>query len=236
MNFKKITAPSLKDLFVQQIQGLILSEELAMGERLPSERQLAEKMQVSRAVVNGGLSQLEKQGFIEVIPRQGTFVADYRRMGNLNTLIAIMEYPGTTLGKDEIKSILEIRWALERLTVTKAIENAPDDKIEELTGCLDKLRREKNISKAAALAFEFQHTLALIGDNNVLPLIYYSFKTPVITLWERFLRLYGVEALWQNTYTLYTHVKNRDLNTALNWIDTYLGKAIEGEQQIYREV
>ena len=77
----KLSAPSLKDLFVQQLQGMILSDELPMGTQLPPERELAQQMQVSRAVVNGGLAELAQQGFLEVRPRQGTFVADYRRNG-----------------------------------------------------------------------------------------------------------------------------------------------------------
>ena len=38
------------------------NEALQVGEKLPSERQLAEMMQVSRAVVNSGISELEKKG------------------------------------------------------------------------------------------------------------------------------------------------------------------------------
>ena len=127
MEFAKLSAPSLKDLFVQQLQGMILSDELPMGTQLPPERELAQQMQVSRAVVNGGLAELAQQGFLEVRPRQGTFVADYRRKGNLSTLIAIMEYQGGVLGKDEIRSILEVRRALEHLAAQRAIRYASDE-------------------------------------------------------------------------------------------------------------
>lgn len=70
-----------------------------MGSQLPPERELARQMQVSRAVVNGGLAELAQQGFLEVRPRQGTCVADYRRKGNLSTLIAIMEYRDGVLAR-----------------------------------------------------------------------------------------------------------------------------------------
>ena len=36
--FKKLTAPTLKELFVQELEALILSGELAIGQKLPSER------------------------------------------------------------------------------------------------------------------------------------------------------------------------------------------------------
>ena len=58
MEFSKITAPSLKDLFVQQLEEKILSGELPVGSKIPPERELAEKMRVSRAVVNGGINEL----------------------------------------------------------------------------------------------------------------------------------------------------------------------------------
>ncbi|WP_334104712.1 winged helix-turn-helix domain-containing protein [Muricomes intestini] len=83
MEFSKITAPSLKDLFVQQLEEKILSGELPVGSKIPPERELAEKMRVSRAVVNGGINELSQKGFLEVLPRQGTYVADYSRNGNL---------------------------------------------------------------------------------------------------------------------------------------------------------
>lgn len=63
MEFKKISSPTLRELFVQQLEDLILSGKLKIGEKLPTERQLAESMQVSRSVVNNGLSDLEKKGF-----------------------------------------------------------------------------------------------------------------------------------------------------------------------------
>lgn len=130
MEFEKIYAPSLKDLFIQQLQDMILSGELPMGSRLPSERELCQQMGVSRAVVNGGITELARQGFLEVLPRQGTYVADYRRNGNMNTLMAIMHYNGGLLGKEEIRSILEVRWGLEQMAIHRAIENASDSSLE----------------------------------------------------------------------------------------------------------
>ena len=137
MEFAKLSAPSLKDLFVQQLQGMILSGALPVGTQLPPERTLAEQMQVSRTVVNSGLAELSDQGFLEVRPRQGTCVADYRRRGNLGTLIAIMQYKGGVLGRDEIRSILEVRRALEHLAAERAILYASDQGLEKLGEALE---------------------------------------------------------------------------------------------------
>ncbi len=235
MDFAHLYAPSLKELFVQQLQGMILSGDLTMGTRLPSERELCEKMQVSRAVVNAGITELARQGFLEVRPRQGAYVADYRRNGNMDTLMAIMHYNGGVLGREEIRSILEVRWGLEQMAITRAIDNASDEALEQLGVYVAELEAHPapTPSQAAEIAFGFHHEMTLTGGNTILPLIYSSFKVPCTALWIRFCRKYGVEALCSNTKELYRHLLNRDKEGALKWVNVYLSEAISGNQQIY---
>ena len=112
---------------------------------------MAQQMQVSRAVVNGGLAELAQQGFLEVRPRQGTCVADYRRKGNLGTLIAIMEYQGGVLGKDEIRSILEVRRALEHLAAERAIRYASDEALKQLGEIVARLKMRQTLHRLRKL-------------------------------------------------------------------------------------
>ena len=129
MEFKKISSPTLRELFVQQLEDLILSGKLKIGEKLPTERQLAESMQVSRSVVNNGLSDLEKKGFLVVKPRSGTYVEDYRKNGTLDTLISIMKFNGGRLRNDEVKSILEVRIALDTLAARLCVPNITEEEV-----------------------------------------------------------------------------------------------------------
>ena len=46
MAFREIVAPTVKELFVQQLEGMILSGELRPGDRLPTERELADEMKI----------------------------------------------------------------------------------------------------------------------------------------------------------------------------------------------
>ncbi len=235
MDFERLYAPSLKELFIQQLQDRILSGDLPMGTRLPPERELCEKMRVSRAVVNAGITELARQGFLEVRPRQGTYVADYRSNGNMDTLMAIMHYNGGVLGHEEIRSILEVRWGLEQMAITRAIENASDAQLEHLGTYVTALGTPPlpGPSQAAEIAFAFHHEMTLTGGNTILPLIYSSFKVPCTALWIRFCRKFGVSALHANIQELYRHLLNRDREGALRWVSTYLTQAISGNQQIY---
>ena len=82
MAFRELVSPSLTELFVKELEGMILSGELLPGQKLPPEREMAKRMKVSLAVVNGGITRLSAKGFLRVVPRKGTFVADYIRDGS----------------------------------------------------------------------------------------------------------------------------------------------------------
>src|SRR5690554_2929784 len=139
MEFNKLRTPTLKELFVRELESMILSGKLKIGEKLPSERFLAEKMQVSRAVINSGIAELARKGFLMVKPRSGVYVIDYRRYGTVETLLSIMNYNGGQLRKDEIKSILEVKLIVDKLAVELSIEQITDEHITCLESYLSEI-------------------------------------------------------------------------------------------------
>lgn len=233
MEFQKLSSPSLRELFVEQLQHMILSGKLKTGEKLPPERQLAEKMQVSRAVVNGGISDLERMGFLTVKPRSGTYVADYRRKGTLETLTAIMKYNGGRIRNDEIRSIFEVRIALDTLAAQLCVSHISDENVDILFKKVERIRTAKEISEATQAAFEFQHEFALMSGNTLIPLIFQSFKAPVFTMWERFCNLYGIQTLYESNYKMWTYIRDRDTKGAIAWIQHSMGQCINGNWEIY---
>lgn len=233
MEFSKICAPTLKELFVQELEKQILSGKLEIGAKLPAERELSEMMQVSRAVVNGGIVELAQKGFLTIKPRIGTFVADYRRNGTIETLLAIMNYNGGILRRAEIKSILEIRLALDTLAVRLVIPKISGSELELLKKYVEDLKYAENGTKAAEIAFGFHHELGMISGNTLLPLIFYSFKFPIISLWERFWRMYGAQSLYRNTEELYRCIEKKDTAGAIASISRTISDTIDGNRQIY---
>ncbi len=233
MEFTKLCSPSLKDLFITQLEHMILSGKLKIGEKLPPERQLAEAMQVSRAVVNGGITELEKKGFLIIRPRVGTFVADYRQNGTLDTLISIMNYNGGRFRDEEIRSILEVRAALGVLAVQLCRTHFTKQDAVLLQNRLNEIHNATSNEMAAQAAFGFHHDLALVSGNTLLPLIFQSFKVPVLTLWERFCSLYGIEALYRNTYSLWTQLELGNWEDAIAFINHSLDTTINGSRPIY---
>lgn len=233
MEFSKLNAPSLKELFIQELETMILSGRLMVGEKLPSERELAESMQVSRAVVNSGITELARKGFLIIKPRVGTFVADYRRDGTMDTLMSIMNYNGGILREAEVRSILELRIALDSLAIRLWLPKATSEEIRLLRSYVEELKVAKTTSEAAEYAFRFQHELAFLSGNTLIPLIFTSFKVPVISLWERFCRMYGIEQLYSNNDTLCRYFEARDVDKAIQWISSSLNESIDGKYTIY---
>ena len=214
MLFKKLSAPSLKELFVAELEGMILSGKLEIGAKLPPERELAESMQVSRAVVNSGLDEMEKKGFLVVKPRIGTFVADYRKYGTADTLVSIMQYNGGMLRDKEVRSILEVRIMFMNLAATLAIDNADDASIAGLEQYVTALKACEDPEEAASLIFD-------------------SFKDLVTNLWVRFASKYGAAALAESAEQIFIHVRDRDKDAAIRYITDSTNESIDGCRQIY---
>ena len=76
MPFEKVQAEKLSLAVVRQIELLILRGVLRPGDRLPAERELAEKLGVSRPSLREALSQLRERGLLESRAGSGVFVAD----------------------------------------------------------------------------------------------------------------------------------------------------------------
>ena len=214
MGFTKITNVSLTDLFVQQIENLILSGELQVGEKLPSARDLCVKMGVSRPVVSAGLIELEKLGFVEIHPRQGAYVCDYRRKGTVETLVAIMRYNGGAMRRNEVLSLLQVRQSLETLCMEQVILQTPDRELEAAGHLLDRIREAETPEDTAQAVCTFHHELAVLSGNMLLPLLYHSFRPESLYLWTISCKHFGCRQLYETKLSLYQALLNRDLAAA----------------------
>ncbi len=76
MPFKKVDPPRVSASITTQIESLILKGILRPGERLPSERDLAAQLDVSRPSLREALAELEHAGLIVTRPGSGAYVAE----------------------------------------------------------------------------------------------------------------------------------------------------------------
>lgn len=233
MKFQAISTPSLKELFVNTIQNAILNGELQPGEKLPSEREFSEQMQVSRAVVNAGLNDLMDRGFVVVEPRKGAFVADYKKNGNLETLNAILDYMDFDLTDDSVRSLLEYKKLTDHLASERIIRTASDEELHRLGEKVEKLQNAKGIDETVDCAFDYYHEFCSISHDLILPLIMMSFERCIQNLWTRYCENYGTEALVHSLSTMYERVSHRDLEGARKWADEDMNRSISGDRPVF---
>lgn len=101
----------LRDVVFNNLREAILKGELVPGERL-MEKQLAEKMGVSRTPIREAIRKLELEGLVIMVPRKGAEVAK--------------------ITKKDIKDVLEVRATLEALAVKLACQKMDEEQLERL--------------------------------------------------------------------------------------------------------
>ncbi len=235
MEFSKLSAPTLKELFIEELENMILSGRLPIGEKLPPERELAVSMQISRSVVNAGLAEMADKGFLEIIPRSGTYVADYRKKGKIETLVSIMKYNRGTLPDADILSILQIRKVLFTLAIELAMQRISDDEVDQLFKCSARLHEASSPEQAAQIVFEFDHLICNYSGNTLLPLIFYSFRAPNTALFTRYFMRYSYDTMIIRTDILCEAFKSRDTKTAVDCMTVAIDETISGCATLYNK-
>jgi len=120
-----MTQVRLSDHVYAGIVEIIKSEDLEVGERLPSESRLAEMFGVSRAIVREALVRLASDGITEARRGAGSFVKS-RPSERLTAFMPLSELP-TTLGSYEVRFVLEAEAARLAATRRTAAEMAHVD-------------------------------------------------------------------------------------------------------------
>jgi GntR family transcriptional repressor for pyruvate dehydrogenase complex len=148
----------------QQIQRFIVEGELKPGDRLPPERELAERFEVSRGSVRDAIRTLEFVGL--VVPRQGegTVVADASPDAVVTPLASVL------LRKRElIVELLDIRRIIEPALAARAAQHASPEEIAHLEDVLRR-QRKKVLRGESTVAEdnEFHYTIALAARNTVV--------------------------------------------------------------------
>lgn len=117
---------------ILKIKDLINFKNLEPGDKLPSERMLSEKFEVSRGIVRESIQTLEFYGILESKPQSGTFVANIG-------VIAMNGMIDDILGLEEqnFKSLVETRILLELKTVKLASMRRSDDDLKHIKAMLD---------------------------------------------------------------------------------------------------
>ena len=199
MEFREIVAPSIKELFVQQLEGMILSGQLRPGEKLPTERELADEMKISKTVVHEGLRELHRLGFLNIASRRGVTVADYAQTGSLETLRAIMDFHGGIPDRKTALSILKLRYYLE----APAMEELAVQHTAEEASC-------RSTAEFAQALFRYHRGITFLSGNTITPLIFNAFATVNLAFWQEYVAAEGAARCLETLEQFTSYIESGD--------------------------
>lgn len=151
---------------LQRIQAMLRSGELAPGQPLPSQRQLAEDLQVSRASLREALSVLGTLGLIRIEQGRGTFVVTPADGGDAEASGA-WRY-GARYWPEEV---YQFRLIAEPGAAALAARHVTGEQLDQLQQNLRTFRaaaREADLVFTAQLDFEFHKLIAVCSGNRLL--------------------------------------------------------------------
>jgi len=137
MEIAPIKSTRIYEEIVRQVKQLITEGRLKSGDRLPPERELADKFVVSRTSVREALRALESLGLIEIRPGEGTFVRHVSVDALVGPLALVM-----TSEREAIGDLFEARRVLEPAIAALAASRATPDEVQEMERILDDQARE----------------------------------------------------------------------------------------------
>jgi GntR family transcriptional regulator, transcriptional repressor for pyruvate dehydrogenase complex len=155
----------LYESITNQLQKLIKEGELKPGDQLPPERELAERMNVSRPSIREALRTLEMMGYLEsrVGVNGGTFIKKI----TIDTIIS--PFSALLIQNDNyIIELLEVRLVLEiEVSRLSALRRTEED-IESMKAAIIQMEQEINEGESGYLGDnQFHHALAKSAHNHV---------------------------------------------------------------------
>ncbi|WP_368185192.1 FadR/GntR family transcriptional regulator [Aestuariibius sp. HNIBRBA575] len=167
MPFQPVQPEKLSNSVVRQIELLILRGILRPGERLPSERELSERMHVSRPSLREALAELQERGLLTSRAGAGVYVADVLGSAFSDALVQLFS------SHDEaVFDYIAFRRDMEGLAAERAAQygSATDLKvIDTIFNKMEAAHSKRNPAEEAGLDADF-HLSIIEASHNVVML------------------------------------------------------------------
>ncbi|WP_248723106.1 FadR/GntR family transcriptional regulator [Seonamhaeicola sp. ML3] len=172
----------LQNAIITKIRDLINFKNLEPGDKLPSERMLAEKFEVTRSNVRDAIQKLEFYGLLKSIPQSGTFVANIGVIA-LNGMIEDI----LRLDEPDFKSLVETRILLELKTASLAATRRTEEDLVHMKETLDAYEKKVlNNKDAVQEDLLFHLAIAKASGNSTMNTLMLTITPEILTNFERY--------------------------------------------------
>tara|TARA_R110001592_G_scaffold58078_3_gene176345 strand:+ start:6011 stop:6718 length:708 start_codon:yes stop_codon:yes gene_type:complete len=172
----------VQNLIIIGIRDLINYKNLEPGDKLPSERKLSEKFEVSRSNIREAIQKLEFYGLLKSIPQSGTFVANIGVIAMNGMIEDILR-----LEDPDFKSLVETRILLELKTSRLAALRRTDEDLLKMGEALNAYK-EKVINGQDAVQEDllFHLAIAKASGNSTMNTFMLIITPEIITNFEKY--------------------------------------------------
>ena len=239
MPFTKVASPRVATSITRQIESLILKGILRPGERLPSERDLAEQLDVSRPSLRTALSELESSGLIITRPGSGAYVAEVLGSVFAKPLVDLFSSHEVALF-----DYLSFRKDMEGLAAERAARLGSETDLKIIAAIFEKMEKahQKRSSKdEAALDADF-HMAIIEASHNVVMLHMMRAMFEILREGVFYNRqmMFGMKTtrseLLEQHRAINLAIQSRQARAARTAVETHLGYVEETMQRHIRQL
>lgn len=185
MNLEVISRKDNKEainIVIAKIRDYINFKNLEPLDKIPSERMLSEKFEISRTTVREAIQKLEFYGILKSIPQSGTFVANIGKIAINGIIDDILR-----LGTSDFKSLVETRILLELKTVRLAAARRTVDDLIKIKNALDAFSEKVNNGEDAVQEdLIFHLAIAKASGNSTINDLMLIITPEILTNFEKF--------------------------------------------------
>lgn len=225
MPYQRVTPEKLSHSVTRQIEQLILRGVLRPGERLPSERELSEKLGVSRPSLREALGEMQASGLLKSRPSAGAYVSE-----ELNSV-----FPKALVGlfanhEEAVMDYLTFRRDMEGLAAERAARLGSDTDLRVIATLftrMEEMHDRRNPGEEARLDAEF-HMSIVEASHNVVMLhmmrsMYHLLREGVFYNRQRMFRQKSVrDKVLEQHRAINTALQARDAAEARRAVETHL--------------
>jgi len=161
--FESIRRNKVYEEVARQLERLILTK-LHPGDKLPSERELAESLGVSRSSIRDAIRSLELVGLVEPRQGSGTVVREISAETLMNPLTSVLRHK-----IELVTELIDFRKMLEPPLAARAATHASAEELEEMEEILHRQEAKFRIGELAVEEdSEFHYAIAMASGNSVV--------------------------------------------------------------------
>lgn len=175
---------TLSKIISEELRDYIINNKLTTGDRLPSERELAAQMEVSRVIIREALRTLEATGLITIRQGEGAFV----NSDNPQLLFQHLFYFWKINGK-KANELLELRMLLEKAAIEQLCQHPFPEKWMELESSISKMKEANDPEIIKQLDASFHTGLMEATQNSLFiqladTIVQYFSELPAVSFTE----------------------------------------------------